>query len=156
MVRTRMTSCSELCFYVVFMLWKGESIWTWMLNELPVSILALLLSSSTLPYYCCTSSLSLLILFAVLNFALNPLPGACLHCTSAGQSKAAGGIIVNSPFFSCTLRLLIFTLVFFVVYQYLQALDFLHLNQVIHRDLKSSSIVLGMDSTVKCSDRCQG
>ncbi|NXD37639.1 PAK3 kinase, partial [Copsychus sechellarum] len=31
----------------------------------------------------------------------------------------------------------------------LQALDFL---QVIHRDLKSSSILLGMDSTVKWSD----
>ncbi|NXQ62123.1 PAK3 kinase, partial [Anthoscopus minutus] len=34
----------------------------------------------------------------------------------------------------------------------LQALDFLHLNQVIHRDLKSSSILLGMDSTAQCSD----
>ncbi|NWW37820.1 PAK3 kinase, partial [Panurus biarmicus] len=29
----------------------------------------------------------------------------------------------------------------------LQALDFLHLNQVIHGDLKSSSILLGMDGT---------
>ncbi|KAI1234761.1 Leucine-rich repeat and calponin y domain-containing protein 2, partial [Lamprotornis superbus] len=40
--------------------------------------------------------------------------------------------------------------------KYQQALDFLHLNQVIHRDLKSSNILLGMDSTVKCSDHCQG
>ncbi|XP_056347786.1 uncharacterized protein LOC130253314 isoform X2 [Oenanthe melanoleuca] len=40
--------------------------------------------------------------------------------------------------------------------EYLQALDFLHSNQVIHRDLKSSSILLGMDSTVKWSDHCQG
>ncbi|KAF4794407.1 UAP56-interacting factor-like isoform X2 [Turdus rufiventris] len=40
--------------------------------------------------------------------------------------------------------------------QYLQALDFLHLNQVIHRDLKNSSILLGMDSTVKWSDHSQG
>lgn len=30
---------------------------------------------------CCTLSLSLLILFAVLNFSLNPLSGAWLHCT---------------------------------------------------------------------------
>lgn len=52
--------------------------------------------------------------------------------------------------------MLIFTSVFLVLYQYLQALDFLHLNQVIHRDLKNSSILLGMDSTVKWSDHCQG
>ncbi|NWW11053.1 PAK3 kinase, partial [Oreocharis arfaki] len=34
----------------------------------------------------------------------------------------------------------------------LQALDFLHLRQVIHRDLKSSSILLGVDGTVKLAD----
>ncbi|NXT72383.1 PAK3 kinase, partial [Chaetops frenatus] len=35
---------------------------------------------------------------------------------------------------------------------YLQALDFLHSRQVLHRDLKSSSIILGIGCTVKCSD----
>ncbi|NXH04386.1 PAK3 kinase, partial [Loxia leucoptera] len=31
----------------------------------------------------------------------------------------------------------------------LQALDFLYSNQVIHRDIKSSSILLGMDRSVR-------
>ncbi|NWX64162.1 PAK3 kinase, partial [Promerops cafer] len=34
----------------------------------------------------------------------------------------------------------------------LQALDFLHSSQVIHRDVKSSSILLGMDGSVRLAD----
>ncbi|NWT35147.1 PAK3 kinase, partial [Cardinalis cardinalis] len=34
----------------------------------------------------------------------------------------------------------------------LQALDFLYSNQVIHRDVKSSSIPLGMDGSVRLAD----